>query len=121
MIESLFKLHGWSSHSAAVDVGLLEPQDCAACAGKRTVGLWFLYEYCAMAWVFGIVSRGPVYALVCGTCGARREVPEEEAKFMVTRPAHIPFLRRCGLILIIGLPLLWAAVYFVTELAWVLR
>ena len=121
MIENLFRLHGWSSHRAAVDVGLLEPQDCAACNGKRTVRLWFLYEYCAMAWVFGIVSRGPVYALVCGNCGARKEVPEEEAKFMVTKPAHISFMRRYGLMLILGLPILWVTIYLITEFAWVLR
>ncbi|HEV8579461.1 MAG TPA: hypothetical protein VGX68_10300 [Thermoanaerobaculia bacterium] len=121
MIDSLFSLHGWSSHSAAVDLGPPEPQDCTACGSKRTVRLWFLYGYCAMAWVFGIVSRKPVYALVCGTCGARKEVPEEEAKFMQTKPAHIPFLRRYGLMLIIGLPILWVTIYLIMEFAWVLR
>ncbi len=114
-------LHGWSADSAAVDVGLLEPQDCVTCGDKRTVRLWFLYEYCAMAWIFGIVSRGPVYALVCGICGARREVPEEEAKFMVTKPAHIPFMRRYGLILVFGLPILWVTIYLITEFAYVMR
>ena len=121
MIENLFRLHGWSAHSAAVDVGLLEPQDCIACGGKRTVRLWFLYEYCAMMWVFGIVSRGPVYAMICGACKAKKEVPEEEAKFMVTKPTQVPFMRRYGLILILGLPILWVTIYLITELAWVWR
>jgi hypothetical protein len=109
------------AHSAAVDLELLELQDCAACGEKRTVRLWFLYEYCTMAWIFGIVSRGPVYALICGHCATRKDVPEEEAKFMQTKPAEIPFLRRYGLKLVLGLPLLWAAIYIVTEFLWVLR
>lgn len=48
-------------------------------------------------------------------------MPEEEAKFIQTKPAHIPFLRRYGLMLIIGLPVLWVTIYFITELAYVLR
>jgi hypothetical protein len=112
--SSLIGLHGWDSHSAAIDLEIVEPLDCQDCGSRRTVRLWFLYEYCTMAWVFGIVSRR-LYMMVCDACGVRREVPEDEAKGRQTREVHIPFMRRHGLILIIGLPCAWVAVYFITE------
>ena len=74
---SLIGLHGWDSHSAAIDLAIVEPLDCQDCGSRRTVRLWFLYEYCTMAWVFGIVSRR-LYAMICDGCGVRREVPEDD-------------------------------------------
>lgn len=105
---------GWSVHSAAVDLGLPAPLHCKACGGQGTVGLWLFYDYCTMAFVFGIVSRRE-YAMACSACGARREVPEHELQGRQTRPARIPFLRRYGLILVAGLPLAWVALYFIAE------
>ena len=114
-MNPIFHLHGWSSHSAAIDLGIIEPLDCDSCGGRRTVRLWFLYEYCTMAWIFGIVSRR-AYAFVCDACGTRREVPEYEAKGRQTRAVRIPFMRRYGLGLIIGLPVAWITAYFIVEL-----
>jgi len=114
--SALLGLHGWSSHSAAIDLGIYKPLDCDACGRKGTVRLWFLYDYCTMAWIFGIVSRR-LYAMVCETCGARREVSEYEARDRQSREVHIPFMRRYGLILIIGLPILWVTAYFIAEFA----
>lgn len=117
MLEILGKihhLHAWSSHQEAVDLGIIEPLDCDACGHRRAVRLWFLYEYCTMAWIFGIVSRR-TYALVCGHCGARREIPEWEVEGRQTKPVRIPFMRRFGLVLIIGLPFLWFFVYIISE------
>lgn len=118
--SSLIGLHGWRSHSAAIDLEIFRLLDCQSCGKRQTVRLWFLYEYCTMAWVFGIVSRRQ-YVMACDACGVRKEVTEDEAKRWQTREVHIPFMRRYGLILVLGLPWAWAAVYFITEFAALLR
>jgi hypothetical protein len=70
-----------------------------------------------MAWIFGIVSRRIGYVLSCVGCRWSESIPEEEGKGRQTVEPSIPFLRRYGLGLIIGLPLAWAAIYFISEFA----
>jgi hypothetical protein len=70
-----------------------------------------------MGWVFGIVSRRIGYVLSCEGCRRSESIPEEEGKGRQTVEPRIPFLRRYGLGLILGLPLAWAAVYFISEFA----
>ena len=111
---SILGLHGWSSHSSSVDLGLPVPLDCWSCKRKGTVGLFLFYDWYSMAFVFGIVGRRQ-YALACTICGARREVPEHEVQGRQTLPARIPFYRRFGLILILGVPIVWFLLYALSE------
>lgn len=107
-------IHGWSEHHAAVDLGLAVPLHCKVCRARNSVGLWLFYDWYAMAFVFGIVGR-KTYAMACSACGARTPVSMDEVRGRQTRPAHIPFLRRYGLALVLGLPIAWVTLYLLSE------
>jgi hypothetical protein len=117
MSHPLVALHGWASHTAAIDLRIVEPLDCPRCGARRSRHLWYMYEYCTMGWIFGIVSRRIGYVLSCASCRWSESVPEEEGEGRRTVEPRIPFLRRYGLGLVLVLPLAGAAVYFISEFA----
>jgi hypothetical protein len=114
-VTKLSEIHGWSSYRAAVNVGPAEPLDCPKCGVRRSRHLWYMYEYCTLMWLFGIVSRRIGYVLSCATCSTSEAIADEEGKGRQTREVRIPFLRRYGLGLLVAIPAAWGVCLAIRE------
>jgi hypothetical protein len=66
-------------------------------------------------WPFGVVSRRIGYVLSCGTCSTSEAISDEEGKGRQARELRIPFLRRYGLGLVVGIPAAWGLFLAVRE------
>jgi hypothetical protein len=95
-VTKLSEIHGWSSYRAAVNVGPAEPLDCPKCGVRRSRHLWYMYEYCTLMWLFGIVSRRIGYVLSCATCSTSEAIADEEGKGRQTREVRIPSCAAMG-------------------------
>src|SRR5262249_54794292 len=83
-----------------LDLGPVHPQDCEACGCEQPFRLVLSYRYERLWLLFGNL-RGRSYLLVCDVCQMAYRIPVETALRLARLDREpIPFLHRCGCLLV---------------------
>jgi|SRR5437773_10598507 hypothetical protein len=91
----------WGSAGDVVNLGPHESKLCETCGTQRPFNMILQYRYGGLYWVFNFVMQRK-YLLACDVCKRGWELDERKAEAALKTKPHIPFMRRFGLLALVG-------------------
>jgi len=92
----------FGSAGDVLKLGTVESRVCKTCEKERPFNMLLQYRYWGLYWVFNFVTQRK-YFLACDTCQRGWELDERKAEASLKTPPPIPFMRRFGLLLLVGI------------------
>ncbi|MEX2186142.1 MAG: hypothetical protein WD875_05075 [Pirellulales bacterium] len=91
----------WGSGGDVVHIGSIGEQECETCGQHRPFSIVLNYRYFGFYWVFNCVTERK-YLAACDVCQHGWKLNPKEFQGELP-PAPIPFMRRYGLLVLVGL------------------
>ena len=95
----------WQTGGDLINLGEIQKNECPVCEKERTFNFILSYRYFALYWIFGVLTKKK-YMLCCDICERGVELETKKADNFINSldiGNPIPFMRRCGLLVGIGL------------------
>ena len=90
----------WGTGGDVVNLGVLDARQCDVCEKDRPFNIILQYRYFGFYWVFNCVTKKK-YFLLCNVCNRGWEIDAGKLVLQLQK-APIPFMRRFGLLILIG-------------------
>jgi hypothetical protein len=90
----------WGTGGDMVNLGVLDTRHCDACEKERPFNIVLQYRYFGFYYIFNFVTKKK-YLLICNVCSRGWELDAGKLEPRLQN-APIPFMRRYGILVLIG-------------------
>ena len=94
----------WGSGGSTINLGPLDTRRCDICEKDRPFDVILQYRYWGLYWIFNFMTQKK-YLLLCDVCERGWELEANKIESSL-KSAPIPFMRRYGLLTLVGIVVL---------------